>query len=321
MKRALVTGGTGFIGSNLTRRLLADGHEVSLLVRSGYRPWRIEPIRRDVRLLEVALADPDSIRRALAQTRPAWVFHLAAYGAYPSQNDLPRMVETNVIGTANLIGACRSSGVEALVHAGSSSEYGFQDGAPGEAERLEPNSHYAVSKAAATHLCRQAARESGCWIPTLRLYSVYGPYEEPTRLIPTLIREGLRGHLPPLVNPEIARDFVYVDDVLDAFLAAAAEGRRDDPGAVFNVGTGVQTRVEEVVEVARASLKIAAEPEWGTMPDRRWDTSVWVADIRRIREQLGWEPRHTFAAGFRRTVEWFMRWSRPPDAAGEEQKN
>jgi dolichol-phosphate mannosyltransferase len=319
VKRVLVTGGTGFVGSNLARRLLADGHEVHLLVRSGHRPWRIEEIRRDVRLLEADLADSDAVRRALTESRPAWVFHLAAYGAYPSQTELPRIVEANVLATAHLIEASRTAGVEAFVHAGSSSEYGFRDRAPGESDRLEPNSVYAVSKAAATHLCRQAARESGSWMPTLRLYSVYGPYEEPTRLIPTLIREGLRGRLPPLVNPEIARDFVYVDDVLEAFLAAASRPRRDDPGAVYNVGTGVQTRMRDVVDLARRTFAIAGEPQWETMPNRRWDTAVWIADIRKIAEQLDWKPRHSLASGFQRTVDWYsQRPALAPDAPGGE---
>lgn len=307
MKRALVTGGTGFVGSNLARRLLAEGHEVHLLVRPGHRRWRIEEIRGDVRLCEGDLADADAVRRALTETRPAWVFHLAAYGAYPAQNQLSRIVEANLLGTAHLIEASRIAGVESFVHAGSSSEYGYRDHAPSESDRLEPNSPYAVAKAAATHLCRHAARESGSWMPTLRLYSVYGPYEEPTRLIPTLVREGRRGRLPPLVNPEIARDFVYVDDVVEAFLAAASRPRSDDPGAVYNVGTGAQTRMRDVVDLARRTFAIAGEPQWETMPNRRWDTSVWIADIRKIAEHLEWTPRHTLASGFERTVEWYSK--------------
>ncbi len=144
-------------------------------------------------------------------------------------------------------------------------------------------------------------------MPTLRLYSAYGPYEEPSRLVPTLIREGLRGRLPVLVDPSVARDFVYVDDVVDAFLAAAARSSRDDPGAVYNVGTGRQTTVQEAVEVARRMLDVAVEPQWGTMPNRLWDTSVWVADNRKICAELGWRPRHTFEEGFRKTVAWFAQ--------------
>jgi dolichol-phosphate mannosyltransferase len=141
-------------------------------------------------------------------------------------------------------------------------------------------------------------------VPTLRLYSVYGPYEDPGRLMPTLILRGLGGGLPPLVSPETARDFVYVEDVCDACVLAASRPGQG-PGAVYNVGTGVQTTIREVVDVARRTLDIRAEPAWGAMPPRPWDTNVWVADSRKIRGVLGWRPRHTFEEGFRKMVEWF----------------
>src|SRR5688572_28178868 len=100
MKRALVTGATGFIGSNLARRILQDGHEVHLLVRPAHQSWRIEEIRDEVRLHEVDFADTASLKPLLGSIRPDWIFHLAAYGAYPSQVDWQRMITTNVLGTA-----------------------------------------------------------------------------------------------------------------------------------------------------------------------------------------------------------------------------
>jgi nucleoside-diphosphate-sugar epimerase len=203
----------------------------------------------------------------------------------------------------NLVEAGLRAGFAAFVNAGSSSEYGFKDHAPSEREWLEPNSHYAVSKAAATHVCRYTAQTRGVAIRTLRLYSVYGPWEEPARLMPTLVARGLRGELPPLVDPGIARDYVYADDVSDAFVRAAATSGQE-PGAVYNVGSGVQTALGDVVEVARRVLGVAAEPSWGTMEARRWDTSIWVSDPRAIERALGWRAQRSFEDGFRRLVEW-----------------
>jgi nucleoside-diphosphate-sugar epimerase len=154
------------------------------------------------------------------------------------------------LGTINLLQACLETGFESFVNTGSSSEYGFKDHAPPENEWLEPNSHYAVTKASATQFCRYTAQQYGVHVPTLRLYSVYGPYEEPTRLLPTLISRGMRGKLPPLVDGNVARDFVYVDDVKQAYLLAAQ--RTDvEPGAIYNVGTPVPTSIGEVVNIAR----------------------------------------------------------------------
>lgn len=303
MTRALITGGTGFVGANLTRRLLRDGHEVHLLARDPRDAWRIEAIRPSIALHAADLQDRAAVARVVERIRPAWVFHLAAHGSHAWQTDLGGIVATNVVGTANLLEACLRTGFDAFVNAGSSSEYGLKDHPAVEEEALEPNSYYAVTKASATLLCRHAARRHGVRIPTLRLYSVYGPYEEPNRLVPALIVYGLRGTLPPLTSPHTARDFVYVDDVVDALLLAAARPA-GDPGAVYNVGSGTQTTLHTLVELARRLFGIATEPAWGAMPDRIWDTSVWVADPRKIERELGWRPARTLAEGLDRTAQW-----------------
>jgi dolichol-phosphate mannosyltransferase len=123
--------------------------------------------------------------------------------------------------------------------------------------------------------------------------------------MPTLVVRGLAGELPPLVNPDIARDYVYVDDVNDAYILAATQTDQEF-GAVYNVGTGVQTSLRQVVNVARQVMPIAVEPNWGSMPDRRWDTSVWVSDNRRIQDALGWKPRYSFEQGLQQMVQWFQ---------------
>ena len=253
MKRVLITGGTGFVGANLTRRLLGDGYDVHLFARESHDTWRIDAIRQSVTLHISDLRDLAGVTRVVERIRPAWIFHLAAHGGYPHQTDLGDIVMTNVVGTANLLEACLHTGLEVFVNAGSSSEYGVKDHPAVEEEALDPNSYYAVAKASATLLCRHVGRTRRIRIPTLRLYSVYGPYEDPNRLVPALIVHGLRGLLPPLTSPETARDFVYVDDVVDAFLLAAAAGG-SDPGAIYNVGSGIQTSLRSLVELARQEL-------------------------------------------------------------------
>jgi UDP-glucose 4-epimerase len=302
-KRALVTGATGFIGANLARRLVQDGHEVHLLVRPSETRWRIEGITDEVRLHEVALEQQELVEQIVTDIDPHWVFHLAAYGAYSSQREVQTIVTTNFNGTVNLLEACLKTGFESFVNAGSSSEYGYKDHAPPESELTEPNSHYAVSKAAATLYCRFTALQNERCISTLRLYSVFGPWEDPTRLLPTLMIYGLRGELPPLVSPMIARDYVYVDDAVEAFLLTA-KAHGVDPGMVFNVGTGVQTTIRELVELVREQLTIGAQPKWGSMPDRDWDTDVWICDPTRIRETIGWKPARGLEEDLQRFADW-----------------
>jgi nucleoside-diphosphate-sugar epimerase len=304
-RRAVVTGASGFVGSVLARTLVDLGHEVHLILRPGHQPWRLRSLGADVRRHEAGLDDREALKRTLRAVKPDWLFHLAAHGAYPQQTDLDRMIATNFIGTVNLLLAALEVGFEAFVNTGSSSEYGFKDHAASEADRLDPNSHYAITKASATLFCRHTAVAHGVPLTTLRLYSVYGPFEEPTRLMPTLAVQGLRGRLPALVDPRTARDYVYVEDAVEAHLLAASTAGQE-PGAIYNVGTGHQTSLAEVVQAARRVMSIEAVPQWGSMAPRGWDTSTWVADSSLIHDRLGWGPRHTFQEGFELLVTWLQ---------------
>jgi dolichol-phosphate mannosyltransferase len=303
--RALVTGAAGFLGANLVRHLTVAGHEVVALTRSGATAWRLQEITTEVRVLDLDLSDTAAIGRVFDKTQPQWVFHLAAHGAYSWQTDLEQMIAVNVSATAALLAAAHATGVQAFVNAGSSSEYGLKTHAPREDERLEPNSHYAVTKAAGCHLTALAAVE-GLPAVTLRLYSIYGPWEDPGRLVPALVREATRGRLPSLVDPQTARDFVYVDDCCEALLRAAQRGAPGGPGAALNIGSGAQTRLEELVEVARGALGVTALPEWGTMGQRDWDTDVWVSDPRAALELLDWRAATSLGDGLTRTAAWLQ---------------
>ena len=121
--------------------------------------------------------------------------------------------------------------------------------------------------------------------------------------LPTLIAQGLQGRLPPLVDPEISRDFVHADDVCDAFVRAV-DVKTDETGAIYNIGSGRGSTIREVVDLARERLGIAAEPRWGSYPNRSWDTTVWVSDNTKARQGLGWQCRHSLRTGFDTTVAW-----------------
>ena len=302
MKRCLITGASGFVGANLARRLLGDGHETHVLLRPEHQSWRLDEVASHLHAHAADLTDREQIRETVRRVRPDLVFHLAAYGAYSSQTGFARMVDINLTGTASLLDACTEVGVEAFVYTGSSSEYGYKDHPPCEDEVLEPNSHYAITKAAATHYCQFAARTAGVNAIAVRLYSIYGPYEEPTRLIPTLIAHGLRGTLPPLVSPTTARDFVYVDDAVDALICLTQKPAR--PGAVYNLCTGTQTSMASVVETARKLMGISAEPVWSSMERRSWDTDIWVGSPVAMEKEVGWRAKLDFAAGLQRTIDW-----------------
>jgi nucleoside-diphosphate-sugar epimerase len=301
-KRVLVTGAAGFVGAVLTRRLLAEGHEVHVLLRATSAGWRLADVRADLRVHEGDLTDEAGVAALVKTVRPDVIYHLAAHGAYPFQTDADAIIQTNVLGTWNLLKASAHLDYEVFLNSGSSSEYGFKDYAMRENDLLEPNSYYSVAKCAQTLLCQHVAKTQRRPITTFRLFSVYGPFEEASRLIPTLIRRCLAGEELRLVPPETARDFVYVDDVVDAYLRLDALARLS--GEIVNIGTGVQRTVGEVVDVILRATGATVPCHWGAMAPRVWDATTWVADCTKSRRVLGWWPATPLADGLRRTIEW-----------------
>jgi len=192
----------------------------------------------------------------------------------------------------------------AFVHAGSSSEYGANAAGPLEADPAVPNSHYAVSKVAASQFIAYAGQTLGLPIVNLRLYSVYGPLEDSSRLIPNLVRHGLGGDYPPFVSPETSRDFVYVNDVCEAFIRAAARITPEIYGESFNIGTGSCTTMRELAETARGVFGLTQPAAFGTMPGRHWDLENWYAAPDKAARLLGWTAATPLADGLRRTADW-----------------
>jgi nucleoside-diphosphate-sugar epimerase len=294
-----VTGAAGFVGANLVHRLVGDGNDVHAILQPTTDTWRLGGLP-DVRRIEGDIANSQDVERAFLIARPEWIFHLAAHGAYSFQTDVVGMAKSNVLGIATILEAAERHGCTVLINTGTSSEYGDYDHAPREDEPPRPNSDYAATKAAATWLC-QRARARGVPVTTLRLYSAYGPFEEERRLIPTLVRAALAGGWPPLATPTVVRDYVYVGDVIDAYVTAASAPNRSQ---IYNVASGVQTSLKELVQRTADVFSVRVQPHWGDYPKRAWDTGVWVGDPALIRSELGWVATTSLTDGLSRTAEW-----------------
>jgi dolichol-phosphate mannosyltransferase len=298
----LVLGAGGFVGANLLRRLLKYREDVFGVVRT-LPAWRLDGIDRR-HILEADLIDLAATRNLVANVRPSTIFDCIAYGAYSFETDQELIYRTNFTALVQLMELLADTGFTAFVHAGSSSEYGTNSAGPLEEASLQPNSHYSVSKAAASNYISYVGNIRRLPVLNLRLYSVYGPLEDLSRLIPNLVAKGLKGAFPPLVDPNTSRDFVYIDDVCDAFVHAAARLTPDIYGQAFNIGTGRATTIREVAKVAGDVFAIRAEPIFGSMAGRSWDLPDWYAAPGKAERLLNWTAKTDLATGLKLTSEW-----------------
>ena len=298
----LVLGASGFVGANMMRSLLAVRPDV-YGTTSRKPAWRLDGLS-DEHVPRVDLLIEPDLESLLELIQPRTVFNCVAYGAYSFETDSQLIYRTNFHFITRLLPQLESRRIASYVHAGSSSEYGDNAAGPREHDPAAPNSDYAVSKVAAANLIYYYGKRRGLPCANLRLYSVFGPLEDSARLIPNLVRQGLERRLPEFVNPAISRDFVYVDDVSEAFIDAALNLSADDFGESFNIGTGQKTTIGDVAATARRLFDIAEEPSF-SMSNRAWDVPDWYANLDKTRERLRWTPRTTFEQGLRKTINWY----------------
>jgi nucleoside-diphosphate-sugar epimerase len=272
--------------------------------------WRLDLEAGPLRHI-VDLRDRDAVHRIVKEVRPTVIFNLASHGAYPHQTDAARIFETNVLGLLHLLEACDQIDYRLFIHTGSSSEYGRKSAPMRETDELSPESVYGVSKVAQSLLCQQWSRQRGRPIVVLRLFSVYGPLEEPTRLIPRLVTAMLDNAPLAMVSPRTGRDFVYVDDVVEAMLRIDRQRTTEaTKGTVLNLGTGVQTTLADIVSMLESIAGAPFKAEWNAMPARPWDTETWVADTMRLRQALGWVPTVSVRDGLALSIDWFRAYRR-----------
>ena len=307
-----VFGASGFIGANLFDKIFSVRKDCYALTHDARKAWRLKLL--DVPFENIVHCDilsNASVKDVFEKYKPHTIFNLAAYGAYSKQNNVNLTYETNVVGTVNILQNCTKSSI--YIHAGSSSEYGFNCAAPKETDTVEPNSHYAVSKVSAAYLIQFYAKVHELNAINLRLYSIYGDWEEPDRLIPRLVEKARQGTYPPLVSPDISRDFVWIDDCVAAFVDSALQMRPAVRGKSYNVATGHKTTMRDLVETARSTFKIDYEPTWGSMPNRKWDLAEWYGDPTEIEREIGWKATTPLSVGLKRYHDWQV-------AIGYEQK-
>lgn len=298
----LVTGASGFVGANLFKRLIRQRKDVYAVVREK-KGWRLADVNDD-RVIASDLNDPNATRNLIESIKPRTVFDCIAYGAYSFEEKIPLIYQTNFLSVIHLVELLAQQGVSAYVHAGSSSEYGTNCAAPNESDIRDPNSHYAVSKSSVADYLLYAGKHRSVPCVNLRLYSVYGPLEDTSRLIPNLLYKALEGKLPPFVDARTSRDFIHVDDVCNAFIQSAIRMNPDIYGQSFNIGTGICTTISELAAQTKTLFNIDDEPKFGMMDGRAWDLQNWYSNPSQTEKAIGWRAQINLAEGLKNTADW-----------------
>ena len=309
--RVLVTGGAGFIGSNLVDRLVADGLEVVAVddLSSGSRDNLEEAIAAGATLVEADIAEPGAIAKIVGEHRPSVVHHLAARASVGgSLADPAEDARVNLLGTVRVLEAARSGGVERLVYVSTGGAiYGEADTYPTpETAAVRPESPYGVSKYGAELYCSIQPALHGLSTVTLRLANVYGPRQDPAGeggVVAIFCSRLLEGGRATINGDGLqTRDFVMVDDVVDACLSAAAS----DFGGACNIATGAETSVLDLVAALdRAGGSRTLDFEHG--PARDGEVRRSMLDPSLAAAKLGWRARTALSDGLRRTLDWQSR--------------
>lgn len=302
--KCFVTGATGFIGSFLVRHLLAEGHEVHAMIRNpeGEGCWRIADVMRQIPVVEADLTHLDLLNELLPALRPDVIFHLAWDGVGSEARNSPVQLIQNVNSTLQLLELCRLSKCPVFVGLGSQAEYGIANGLLGEDSDCNPVTAYGVAKHALSLLALKFGEITKTRIVWSRLFSAYGPKDDPKHLIPNLINAMLDGGCPPLTRGEQRWDYLYVEDAVEALVSAA---RCPDARGIFNLASGSVHSLRNVIESARNLVDPNIDLRFGELPYRPDQVMHLQADISRLRAATGWEPKVGMEEGLKKTVAWY----------------
>ena len=306
MTQYLITGASGFVGSNLIRKLINENQELTILIRNNSDLWRINDLIPKIQTIKTDLSDYEKLEKIISDINPNFVYHLGAYGGYPFQTNIEKITQVNIVNTINLFESLsKCNNLKLIVNFGSSSEYGIKAAPMNENDQAMPVTPYGISKLTQTKFAKFYSKNMNLPIVTLRLFSIFGPFEEPGRLVFDIMTSVIKGKTIELSSPFPRRDYVYVGDVIDAI--ETVTNAKNIVGEIFNIGSGVMHSVEDVVNNVLETAKSHNKVLWEAKQKRVFDNvSPWVSDTQKTKKILKWEPKYSFADGLALTYKWYL---------------
>lgn len=302
--KIVVTGGAGFVGSHLVRRLVADGKNVVVLVKTTTDRYRLADIP-NLEYLAVDLLNLVELRSVFKSIKVEGVFHLAASNIQSGKTASDdEVVKTNILGIVNLLSALNAHEYSFFVSTGSFLEYGSSLEPVSETRRCEPTELYSITKLASTLYVSELGKRTGRPLVALRVFTPYGPFLQSGRLIHELISCALLGKSISLSRPDVSRDFIYVKDLVDLCIRAAERAIKF-PGEIFNAGSGIATSLQSLAGIILSLTKSVSSIKWGNQPLLTYDSIFWQADMSKTFSCLDWKPQYNLIEGLLETIAHF----------------
>jgi len=292
------------IGSHLAQRLVRDEMEVFILTRQKASPPRLKTIQDRVHFLYGDITNRQTVQTVVSKVNPEIIFHLASTSFNPESLNPEVHFQVNVLGTLHLLEGMRGLKGARLIFTSSAAEYGDGEHLR-EDSAIQPKTILGASKAAATTLVQTYVRLHKVDAVILRLFTPYGPWEFGRRLISQTILSALQGQDVQISEGKQKRDFIYIEDVVNALVLAATKPIQS--GSVFNIGSGESISVREVVELTLQLMGHPVKVLAGVLPTRPDEIMQMSADVTLAGEQLGWKPQVSLEEGLHRTIEWFTK--------------
>lgn len=307
LTKILVTGATGFIGSHLTHELVKEGYKVGIIKRKSSGTRRISDILDRIRVYDAILENTSDVAEAISDFKPDAILHLATYYSVDHKpHEIEPMIKTNILGTVNLLESAKESKVKLFINTSSCFVYKESKNKLKEDSELNALNLYALTKIQSEQACEFYAKKYGIKTITLRLFPPYGPGDHERRLIPYIIKTQYDNEAMKLTTGKQKWDFVYVGDIIDAYIKALKIQDIPKEHQIFNIGTGNPVSVYEVVLKIKELSGSAKEPEWGAIPHRQNEIWFMSADIGKAKKILKWEPRiNIIEEGLNLTLEWY----------------
>lgn len=304
MTKILILGGNGFIGSNLASFFLQKGYELHLMLRSNASIWRIRHLMPQINTYTGEINDVASLVSLIDVVRPEIVINATGIVKGESINDQEGVITSNLTSTVNIVNSFIKSSADILINTGSAKEYGFSPSAINENYHGIPIGLYGVTRKAATEYSRFISMKYERKIINLRLFTPYGPFDSPNRLIPHCILSLIQKRTPDIKNMSGIRDFVYNEDVSSAYELVIRKMDRLENGTVINVGNGKAITVNHVVNELLKIDPQDFEMELTQSTLNAPSTDALYSDNRKLLS-LGWKAKFNLYSGLSATVQWF----------------